>query len=79
MDNQKELDEFIARAGFTYGWRNLESWARRMAEQAVEELADLRRANLELIRVNSEQRLQEQRLDLALKRATTKEKNHDAN
>lgn len=38
MSNQKELDAFIVRAGFTYGWRNLESWARRMAEQAVEEL-----------------------------------------
>lgn len=33
------LDSFILRAGFTYGWENLESWARRMAEQAVEELA----------------------------------------
>lgn len=36
---QKKLDEFIVRAGFTYGWKNLESQARRQAEKAVEELA----------------------------------------
>jgi hypothetical protein len=34
---QEWLDAFIERAGFTYGWLNLESWARRMAEQAYEE------------------------------------------
>lgn len=42
IDEQKALDEFIARAGFTYGWKNLESWARRMAEQAVAELGMVR-------------------------------------
>lgn len=31
------LEAFIRRAGFTYGWENLESWARRMAEQAYAE------------------------------------------
>lgn len=36
---QLRLDAFILRAGFRYGWLNLESWARRMAEQAVEELS----------------------------------------
>lgn len=36
---QEQLDAFILRAGFTYGWLQLESWARRMAEQAVIELA----------------------------------------
>ncbi|TFL14172.1 hypothetical protein CSC67_08445 [Pusillimonas caeni] len=36
---QKDLDAFIQRAGFTHGWENLESWARRMAEQAVKELS----------------------------------------
>ncbi|MEY2655333.1 MAG: hypothetical protein RLZZ524_2361 [Pseudomonadota bacterium] len=35
---QRELDDFIVRAGFRYGWENLESWARRMAERAVLEL-----------------------------------------
>lgn len=35
---QAELDAFILRAGFTYGWLNLESSARRMAERAVIEL-----------------------------------------
>jgi hypothetical protein len=35
---QEQLDAFIKRAGFSYGWQNLESWARRMAEKAVEEL-----------------------------------------
>lgn len=34
---QEWLDAFIKRAGFSYGWENLESWARRMAEQAYEE------------------------------------------
>lgn len=38
---QEELDAFIVRAGFSYGWKNLESWARRMAEQAVKELTGL--------------------------------------
>ena len=33
-----QLEAFIKRAGFNYGWSNLESWARRMAEQAVLEL-----------------------------------------
>lgn len=37
--SQTELDAFIARAGFRYGWMNLESWARRMAEQAEREAA----------------------------------------
>lgn len=35
---QKWLDDFIRRAGFTYGWENLESWARRMAERAYQEI-----------------------------------------
>ena len=34
---QEWLDDFIVRAGFTGGWENLESWARRMAEQAYED------------------------------------------
>lgn len=34
-------DEFIKRAGFNYGWGNLESWARRMADRAVEEIGKL--------------------------------------
>lgn len=33
------LESFVRRAGFIYGLDNLESWARRMAEQAVRELA----------------------------------------
>lgn len=37
--NQAELDAFIQRAGFKHGWSELESWARRMAERAVIELA----------------------------------------
>jgi hypothetical protein len=37
MTQQEQLDAFIKRAGFSYGWQNLESWARRMAEQAVAE------------------------------------------
>lgn len=37
MSEQEWLEAFIKRAGFTYGWMNLESWARRMAEQAYEE------------------------------------------
>lgn len=32
-------EAFIVRAGFRYGWENLESWARRMVEQAYEEFA----------------------------------------
>jgi hypothetical protein len=35
---KEQLEAFIQRAGFTYGWERLESWARRMAEQAVVEL-----------------------------------------
>lgn len=41
-DEQTALDEFIQRAGFSYGWSNLESWARRMAERAVHELRGAR-------------------------------------
>lgn len=37
-EKQKWLDNFITRAGFTYGWENLESWARRMAERAYQEV-----------------------------------------
>lgn len=37
---REELEAFIRRAGFTYGWENLESWARRMAEQAIRELKE---------------------------------------
>lgn len=37
MAREEWLDAFIKRAGFHYGWDNLESWARRMAEQAYEE------------------------------------------
>lgn len=33
------LEAFIQRAGFSYGWKNLESWARRMAEQAYDDWA----------------------------------------
>ena len=32
------LDAFILRAGFTQGWENLETSARRMAEQALIEV-----------------------------------------
>ena len=39
---QVELDAFILRAGFRAGWENLESWARRMAEQAVREINEAR-------------------------------------
>lgn len=43
MNNKaEELERFIKRAGFDYGWENLESWARRMAEEAVKELSILR-------------------------------------
>lgn len=35
---QEQLDAFIKRAGFSYGWQNLESWARTMARHAVEEI-----------------------------------------
>lgn len=37
---QADLDAFIRRSGFTYGWENLESWARCMAEQACIELRE---------------------------------------
>lgn len=40
VEKQQWLDAFILRAGFTHGWENLESWARRMAEQAYRELVD---------------------------------------
>lgn len=33
----EKLEAFVARAGFHYGWSELESWARRMAKQAVKE------------------------------------------
>lgn len=39
---QQELNAFIERAGFRWGWDNLESWARDMARQAVKEQAQLR-------------------------------------
>lgn len=39
-----ELESFIKRAGFTYGWLNLESWARCMAERACVEREQLRSA-----------------------------------
>jgi len=35
---QEQLDAFILRAGFRFGWENLESAARRMAERAVFEI-----------------------------------------
>jgi hypothetical protein len=38
LDKKAWLEAFIERAGFTYGWDNLESWAQRMAEQAYEEI-----------------------------------------
>lgn len=39
MDIERtQLNGFILRAGFTYGFDNLESWARRMAERAVQEI-----------------------------------------
>lgn len=34
----EELEAFIVRAGFRWGWENLESWARSMAERACIEL-----------------------------------------
>ena len=34
-------DEFIANAGFKYGWKELESWARRMAEYGTQEIEEL--------------------------------------
>ena len=41
LAQQEWREAFIKRAGFTYGftygWDNLESWARRMAEQAYKE------------------------------------------
>jgi hypothetical protein len=40
--SQEDLDAFIVRAGFRFGWLNLESWARRMAEQAVVEINRLK-------------------------------------
>lgn len=39
LTEREWLDAFIIRAGFTYGWERLESWARRMAEQAYRERA----------------------------------------
>lgn len=41
---QEQLDAFIKRAGFSWGWQNLESSARRMAERAVSEIAALQSA-----------------------------------
>lgn len=38
---REQLEAFIQRAHFRHGWENLESWARRMAEQAVEEINEL--------------------------------------
>ncbi len=38
MTRDQLLEEFIQRAGFHFGWQNLESWARCMAEQAVTEM-----------------------------------------
>lgn len=35
---REELEAFIRRAGFTHGWENLESAARRIAERACIEL-----------------------------------------
>lgn len=43
-----QLEAFIKRAGFTWGWRELESWARRMAERAVLELNRLQAEQREL-------------------------------
>ena len=39
---QAQLDAFLIRAGFSYGWENLESSARRMVEHACYEQAELR-------------------------------------
>jgi hypothetical protein len=36
-EQQAWMNAFIERAGFRHGWSNLESWARRMAEQAWQE------------------------------------------
>jgi hypothetical protein len=36
-EREEWLEAFIERAGFRHGWWNLESWARRVAEQAYEE------------------------------------------
>lgn len=38
----KDLEDFIEAAGFSFGWGNLESWARRMAEHGVREIKRLR-------------------------------------
>lgn len=39
---QEELEAFVKRAGFNWGWENLESQARRMAERACIELQQQR-------------------------------------
>jgi len=38
MTSQDQLDSFLIRAKFTYGWENLESTARRMVEHAITEI-----------------------------------------
>lgn len=40
-EDREVLEAFIKRAGFPYGWENLESQARRMARHAVDEIAAL--------------------------------------
>lgn len=42
---QEELEAFIKRSGFKYGWCNLESSARRMAEHALVELHEARQVD----------------------------------
>ena len=40
MKYDEKLEAFAKHAGFRYGWENLESSARRMAEHAVHELEE---------------------------------------
>lgn len=41
MTEQEWKDAFLIRAGFRFGWMNLESWARTMVEQAYKEIIEL--------------------------------------
>ena len=41
---REQVEAFIERAGFKWGYSELESWVRRMAEHAVKELAALHQA-----------------------------------
>lgn len=43
-ERKELLDAFLLRAGYEYGWENLESQARRMVRHAVDELSAAERA-----------------------------------